>query len=39
MLFLGPGRLSLDATLLPRLFKRGSAGGRTAPARMASATR
>jgi putative oxidoreductase len=31
MLFLGPGKLSLDATLLPRLFRRGrgsAAGGR-----------
>jgi putative oxidoreductase len=32
MLFLGPGKLSLDATVLPRLFKRGGGGGGRVPA-------
>jgi putative oxidoreductase len=42
MLFLGPGRLSLDAILLPRLFKRGGSGASArgaAGARMAAASR
>jgi putative oxidoreductase len=38
MLFLGPGKLSLDATLLPRLFRRGGGGGgRVATARFQQA--
>lgn len=39
MLLLGPGKLSLDATLVPRLFRRGGGTGRVANARFQHASR
>ncbi len=39
ILFLGPGKVSLDAVLLPRIFRRGGASRGAAGARLASATR